>query len=216
VLTARQDHQTSTPGVSNTLLGAHVAALGDSLAASDRGTPVDAETVFDILSNQRRRMVLKLVKSTDAEMSIDVGTLSREIAAREKGTSLEAIDYADRKSVYTSLQQSHLPTMADAGVIAFDERAGTVEATEETAGYTLYLEVVNDEDIPWHGYYLGLAAIAGSLLVAVQLDAAVFGQLSALTVLAFVTVSLLVSAGAHTYFARQRRVSLSPHTEETQ
>lgn len=183
-----------------------MAAIEDVLAIPDRPSAVEAEDAFDVLSNRRRRMVVRILGEASPTETIDVDYLSRQIAAWEEETSIDGIDYADRKSVYTSLQQLHLPAMDEAGVVDFDERAGTITATEETKGYTVYLEVVNEEDVPWHGYYLGLAAISGALLVPIALDVAPFDQLSALTVYAFLTVSLLASAIAHTYFARQRRL----------
>ena len=190
-----------------------MAAIEDVLAIPDRQSAVDAEDAFDILSNRRRRMVVRILEEASPTESIDVDYLSRQITAWEEGTSIDGIDYADRKSVYTSLQQLHLPAMDEAEVIDFDERAGTITATEDTEGYTVYLEVVNDEDVPWHGYYLGLAAISGSLLLALSLDVAPFDNLPVFAVYAFLTVSLLVSAIAHTYFARQRRVNTDPIQE---
>lgn len=190
-----------------------MATIDDVLAIPDRSPTVEAETAFDILSNRRRRMVVRMLEETSPTESIDVDYLSRQIAAWEQGTSMDQIDYTDRKSVYTSLQQLHLPAMDDAGVVDFDKRAGTITATEDTEGYTVYLEVVNDEDVPWHGYYLGLAAISGSLLLALSLDVAPFDNLPVIAVYAFLTVSLLVSAIAHTYFARQRRVNTDPIQE---
>lgn len=183
-----------------------MAAIDDKLAISNRPSAVEAETAFDILSNRRRRMVVRILEEESPTESIDVDYLSRQIAAWEEETSIDGIDYTDRKSVYTSLQQLHLPAMDEAGVVDFDERAGTITATEETEGYTVYLEVINEEDVPWHGYYLGLAAISGALLFPIVLDVAPFDQLPALTVYAFLTVSLLTSAVVHTYFVRQRRL----------
>ena len=190
-----------------------MAAIEDVLAIKNRSPTVEADTAFDILSNQRRRMVVRMLEETSLAEPLDVDYLSRQIAAWEQGTSIDQIDYTDRKSVYTSLQQLHLPAMDEAEVIDFDERAGTITATEDTEGYTVYLEVVNDEDVPWHGYYLGLAAISGSLLLALSLDVAPFDNLPVFAVYAFLTVSLLVSAVAHTYFARQRRVNTDPIQE---
>jgi len=190
-----------------------MAAIEDVLAIKNRSPTVEADTAFDILSNQRRRMVVQMLEETSLAEPLDIDYLSRQIAAWEQGTSIDQIDYTDRKSVYTSLQQLHLPAMDEAEVIDFDERAGTITATEDTEGYTVYLEVVNDEDVPWHGYYLGLAAISSSLLLALSLDVAPFDNLPVFAVYAFLTVSLLVSAVAHTYFARQRRVNTDPIQE---
>ena len=180
--------------------------LKDTSLFSSRELDITEETVFYILSNQRRRLVVYVLKEELGGERVEVGTLARRISAWENDVPSSEVDYSDRKSVYTSLQQHHLPEMDEAGIVNFDERKGVVSTTNMADEFTVYLEIVNSKDIPWHGYYLGLGAIGGSLLVALLLNASPFTQLPALAWTAFLVVALLVSALVHTYTARRRRV----------
>ena len=180
--------------------------LTDTSIFSSRKFDITEETVFYILSNQRRRLVVYVLKKESEGEGVEVGTLARRISAWENDVPGSEVDYSDRKSVYTSLQQHHLPEMDEAGIVDFDERKGVVSTTNMADEFTVYLEIVNSKDIPWHGYYLGLGAIGGSLLVALLLNASPFTQLPALAWTAFLVVALLVSALVHTYTARRRRV----------
>ena len=180
--------------------------LTDTSIFSSREFDITEETVFYILSNQRRRLVVYVLKKESGGERVEVGTLARRISAWENDVPGSEVDYSDRKSVYTSLQQHHLPEMDEAGIVDFDERKGVVSTTNMADEFTVYLEIVNSKDIPWHGYYLGLGAIGGSLLVALLLNASPFTQLPDLAWTAFLVVALLVSALVHTYTARRRRV----------
>jgi hypothetical protein len=96
--------------------------------------------------------------------------------------------------------------MEEAGIVEFDNDRGVVTSTDKIEEFSIYLDVVNEKDIPWHGYYLGLGCIGASLLLALALDAAPFTQLPDLAWIAFLVVALLVSAIVHTYSARRRRL----------
>lgn len=167
---------------------------------------VSEETVFAILGNERRRLVLHALRQRAPDTDVGLGSLAEQVTAWENGITTAEVGADERKSVYTSLQQLHLPKMDEAGIVEFDERSGTVTVTPETREFTVYLEVVNEGDVPWHGYYLGLGVIGASLLVALAADAPPFTMLPDIAWVAFLVVALLVSALAHTYVARQRRI----------
>lgn len=182
----------------------HMGSGGTQLFA-ERRVEIEEEIVFSILSNQRRRLVVQALEQHE-EANIEVGKLARQISAWENDIPSAEVDYTDRKSVYTSLQQLHLPKMDEAEIVEFDQNRGVVRSTDKMDEFTVYLEVVDEKDIPWHGYYLGLGCIGVSLLFALALDAGPFTRLPDLAWIAFLVVALLVSALAHTYSARQRRL----------
>jgi len=76
------------------------------------------------LSNERRRHVLQVVAEHGAQ---SLGTLARRVAARERNTTPDRVDADVRKAVYVTLYQHHLDTLADAGVLAVDDRTNAVE-----------------------------------------------------------------------------------------
>ena len=63
------------------------------------------------------------------------------------------------------------------------------------------MELVHGREISWSQYYLGLAGVATSLLLAVWVDAFPFSQLPELAWMATIVAAFAASAVVHTYFA---------------
>jgi hypothetical protein len=83
----------------------------------------DENEVYDILRNERRRNVLRLL--TDRGDGTTIGDLADRIAEQESGESPPPGD--TRQSVYVSLHQTHLPKLANLGVVDYDREERTVE-----------------------------------------------------------------------------------------
>jgi DNA-binding transcriptional ArsR family regulator len=84
----------------------------------------DVSGAFDLLKDARRRCVLYALESHGRTT---VRELSRRIAAwRSSDDPLPA----DPTTVEISLVHTHLPKLADAGVIQFDRERGSVELAE--------------------------------------------------------------------------------------
>lgn len=169
--------------------------------------------LFDVLSSRRRRHALQALSDAD---SVELGTLAERVAAWENEKPVAAVTSTERKRVYTSLQQSHLPKLEDAGLVTFDKRAGVVEPAPTLEEYDVYLDVVRGNDIPWNEYYLGLSAVGVALLTAVGVDAYPFVLLPDIAWGAFVAVAFFVSACCHTYFAPGMRLGEGDSSPEVQ
>ncbi|MEY7848942.1 hypothetical protein AB7C87_07010 [Natrarchaeobius sp. A-rgal3] len=117
--------------------------------------------IFDLLSNHRRRYAIHYCKREGE--AVELGDLAEHVAAWELDKEIEELTSAERKRVYTSLQQTHLPTLAEAEMVEFDDR--TIELTEKAQELEVYLDIVPGDSIPWGTYYLGLAAF-GFVVVA--------------------------------------------------
>ena len=168
------------------------------------GESISRDDVYEVLANRRRRYAIHYLQHNGDHA--DLGTVAEHVAAWENDLAIEAITADQRKRVYTSLQQFHLPKMEELGVVDYDSRAGMVELTEPAVDLEVYLEVVDDYDVPWSLYYLGLAA-TGSVLIAVSTFG--IGPFRAIPTAAwavFLTVSLAVSSLAHTWVTRRNRL----------
>ena len=165
---------------------------GDSLSIDD---------IFTVLSNERRRLVLRHLKATEGP--VRVRDLSHQVAAWENGVAVEELNYKQRKRAYTSLHQTHLPKLNDCGIIAYDRDRGIVSLTDRVAELDFYLEVVNPNDIPWSQYYLGLAVVSLVLVAARWLGTFPFSALPELAYAGIVAGALAVSAAVHTYYTRK-------------
>ncbi|MFB6175985.1 MAG: hypothetical protein ABEI99_02360 [Halobaculum sp.] len=166
--------------------------------SGDTDGGLEAE-LFEVLSNQRRRFA---VYAVSGEEEVELGTLAKTIAAWENEQPVEQVTSDERKRVYTALQQSHLPKLAEAGLIDYDDRAGLVRPRPELEEYDVYMEVVGGREIPWSEYYLGLSGVAAALTAAVWVGAWPFAALPDVAWLTAVVVAFTVSAAAHTYLSR--------------
>ncbi|MFC6794284.1 hypothetical protein ACFQFH_07895 [Halobaculum halobium] len=158
-----------------------------------------------MLSNRRRRHALHAIAGAENETH-DLGELSERVAAWENEIDVAEVDYAERKRVYTALQQSHLPRLDEVGLVEFDKDRGTVDATPALEDVEIYLDVVRGNEIPWSEYYLGLSGVSAALLLAVWVNAFPFTMVPDLGWFAFVVVAFSVSAAANRYYSRDMKL----------
>ncbi len=128
-------------------VGAAEALLDGDTGASD----VSRDDMFEILSNRRRRYVLHLLKDAD-DGRADLSAVAEQVAAWEHDTTPEQLSYDQRRSVRTTLYQHHAPKMDETGVVEFDERDQTLELSEGTEAFDVYLEPTGEE-LPWGVYF---------------------------------------------------------------
>ncbi|MGM0604955.1 MAG: DUF7344 domain-containing protein [Halobacteriota archaeon] len=122
------------------------------------------DTVFDLLSNSRRRFVLHYLKREDGPVSLS--DLAAQIASVENDIPVEDLTSQQRKRTYVSLYQTHIPKLEDAGAIEYDSESGLVilaDGADEISGYFR-----QESTIPWQQYYLALVVIGVSLFVIVN------------------------------------------------
>ena len=187
-------------------------ALGGAETTTSTTQRLSEDELFEMLSNARRRYVMHtLIREGDR---VDVGSLSEQIAAWEDDRTLDEITSKDRKRVYTALQQTHLPKMDRAGVIDYDHNRGTVAPTQELENVEIYMDVVRGREIPWSDYYIGLTALIAIVLGGTALGIAPFTAVPSTAWMAFVVVTLAVSAVAHRYFSRRNRLGLTAEPPE--
>lgn len=175
-----------------------------SRSSAEKTTDLDKETVFDILSNQRRRHTLHYLLREDRP--VELRELSTQISAWENGVTPEEISHQERKRVYTALRQTHLPKMADEGVLEYHKSRGVIEPNGDVDRLEFYLDVVPEKEISRGEYYLGLSIVASGLVAAVAVDAVPFDALPDIAWMAIIVAAFLVSAAVDLYFERNRRL----------
>lgn len=84
-----------------------------------------ADTVFGLLSNERRRYVLTLLGLEGRPLSLKM--IATEIATRNTSESSKRVPEELYRSIYVSLYQNHVPRLADAGVVEYDDDERVVE-----------------------------------------------------------------------------------------
>ena len=151
---------------------------GVGTAAAD----LSRDQVFDLLANTRRRCVLHYLRRVEG-----------------------AAD--QRKRVYTSLQQTHLRKLEDAGIVEYDDEAARVHPTEATGDIEVYLEVVPGQAFPWREYYLALGAVSSALVIVVWANVGPFGLLPDIGLAGLLAAVLTLSSVAHVHYERNMRLS---------
>lgn len=101
----------------------------------DEGTrnPDDLNLIYDVLSNYRRRQMLRLLEA-EPDDSATIPDLASTIAAWEMDIDdPDAVSYDERKSVQSTIYQHHAPKMADAGLVEFDKRTSRLALADRAA-----------------------------------------------------------------------------------
>lgn len=166
---------------------------------SDGSLPDDE--IFDVLQNERRRLVLQYLRQHGGPVSL--GDLASHVAAAEYDCAFEDVTSAQRKRVYTTLQQSHLPRMDEAGIVAFDDDDGVISRTPQTEELTVYLEIVPEGEFPWREYYLSFGAISLAVMAVLWVGVYPFTLIPPLIWGTVMAAVLTLSALYHTFVARE-------------
>ena len=172
--------------------------------STTRDESLSEETIFEVLSNRRRRFAIHALKHADGP--IQVKRISERVAAWEHGIEPDAVDYDQRRNVHSTLKRTHLPMLDEHGVIEYDEEANVVAPTAALSDLDIYIEVLRGREIPWSQYYLGLAAVAASVLLAVQAGVAGFAVFEPLAVSVFTVTVFAVSSMIHYYYGERARL----------
>lgn len=187
-----------------------------SLRNGDEVEDVDLsqDQIFEVLSNERRRMVLHYLTRSDTEDRVPLRVLVDHVAAWENDIMIEELRSDDRKCVYSALRQSHLPKLNREGLIEFDPTNSEVALREPAEEVETYLQYAPGNDIAWSQLYLVLSligvAVVGFTWIGITAVAGVSGWTLALGI---VLVFLVVSA-FHLAQTRKNRIGTSYEVEQ--
>lgn len=178
----------------------------ETVTGTARETELDRDVIFDVLSNGRRRYAIEYLKGHDEDETIELADLVDYIAARENDTTVGQVNYKQRKRVYSSLRQTHLPKLGDCGLVEYDRDRGTIALADGVRTVQMHLEYVPEDDIPWCYHYLGLAAVMGTVVGLVWLGVYPFDDLTTAGFGTILTAAFGVSAVVHTIHTKQNEL----------
>jgi len=170
---------------------ANVDSRGDRPALSrDEG--------YALLANRRRRYVIDDLH--DRDEPVGLGLLAERVAAWEHDVPLAAVDSGQRKSVYTSLLQTHLPKLEAAGIVTYDADRKVVALAPSADALERYAASRSND--AWYRYYFVGSVLGGLLLVTTWLGAIPLGRVGGLVneslivaLFALVTLGYLLRGG---------------------
>ena len=155
-------------------------SIGDVKERSD-DRALDPSDIHDVLRNDRRRLVLEQLQSSEASQTVrDLAEFIAGVEADERPPPRNV-----RQSVYVSLHQTHLPKLDDLGIVTYDSSAKEVSLAQHADEVAIYMEVVPKYGLSWGEYYVGVGLLgiltllgdAVGVPVLAGFDAAVLGGL---------------------------------------
>jgi len=173
---------------------------------SESGTgDLDQDTVFDLLSSARRRFVLYYLRDTDR--TVELGELADEVAAWENDTAIDALTSQQRKRVYVSLYQTHIPKLEAEGIIEYNSDSGAVSLAPDANEMGAFLNA-ETEEVPWQDFYLGLVVLSVLFYAVVSLNVWLFAGLGEVIAGGVIVGAFGVLALSHYVYTRLSGPSL--------
>lgn len=160
----------------------------------DERPSLSIDEMLELLKNERRRIVLKYLVNQEEQTVL--GDLADHVTAVENDVDVQEITSNQRKRVYVSLYQFHLPKMNDMGVIEYKQKRGTISLTEQ--GKKLYSQH-EERHSPSRDWYRAYFVLAGIGLSAVLLSTFIGSTALAIGLFTVHVVLLVVVATVHAY-----------------
>lgn len=174
---------------------------GDS--TDPEGGELPRDEIFHLLSNDRRRYLLHCLMQAEGD-SVSLREASRMVAAWENNVPATEVESQMRRRVYIALQQTHLPTLDDRGVVEYSETGSEIELSDRIDDLRVYLE--NKRDIPWSEFYLGMGALLAALTALFWIDLPFFAAVPDIAWAAIVAGIFTATAAVHVYIDERMRL----------
>lgn len=100
---------------------------------------ISLDVIFNTLSNKRRRLAIEFLRRKDK--STDLSELSEHIAAVENDKPVAEVTTSERKRVYISLYQAHIPKMEDVGILDFEQDRNGIKLLPRASQLFPYLDI---------------------------------------------------------------------------
>jgi hypothetical protein len=108
----------------------------------------DPSEVFDLLKPERRQAVVDVLASVE-KGPISVSNLAEEVAAIEYACTPTELSSQQRKRVYIALSQVHLPRLAEAEIVSYDDDRKLVDKgsrfRELRRVYTILIDALTED-----------------------------------------------------------------------
>lgn len=114
------------------------------------------DAVFDLLSNRRRRFILAYLSERGTPVTLK--DLTAHIAAWENGVEIDEVTDEQRKRVYVSVYQTHIPRLEAASLVRYDPDTGLVELTDNITTVWRHLPTEDAAEPLWR-VYLAVALV---------------------------------------------------------
>ncbi|WP_436346892.1 DUF7344 domain-containing protein [Natronorubrum sp. FCH18a] len=162
--------------------------------------------LFDVFSNARRRRAVQYLKRQGG--SCDLAPLVEQVAAWENGIDPDEVTRTQRRRVYISLYQTHLPMLEEHGIVDWDPDDHAIELLPGDDVFEPYLDHRLENQRPWHRVYASVTALG---VIAIALSWLSIGPLTATVApaIALVLCLLVLAVSVAQHVSRRPELELS-------
>lgn len=146
-------------------------------ATQANNSELAAIDIHDVLSNERRKMVLEFLRENGGKMS--ARELSERIAEIETGESPPPRNI--RQSAYVSLHQTHLPKLDELDIVDYEADSKDVYLNDRADEVSVYMETVPKFGLAWSEYYVGISILAVLTLFAAEYGVPLIAAIGSVT-----------------------------------
>lgn len=118
-------------------------------------------------------MVLYYLRTHDETATVN--ELAEQIAAWENEIDVDELSSQQRKRVYVSLYQTHLPKLAETNIVDYDVDEGTVRLTDQAGEIDAFLKPKARSGYPQKRHYIGIILVAGVAMILGILGTSILG-----------------------------------------
>ncbi len=111
-------------------------------SSSSRSDGLSHDVIFTLLSQRHRRAVLDLLLAQDRTLTLR--DLRNEIVEREHSTEITELDDEQAKQTMVSLHHVHIPKLAEADIVTYDQDRMIVEPTEKLEQMESFLSCASE------------------------------------------------------------------------
>ncbi|ELY49493.1 DUF7344 domain-containing protein [Natronorubrum sulfidifaciens] len=161
--------------------------------------------LFDVFSNARRRRTVQYLKRQGGDC--DLAPLVEQVAAWENEISPDEVTRTQRRRVYISLYQTHLPMLEEHGIVDWDPDDHAIELLPGDDVFEPYLDQRLEDDRPWHRLYMSVTSLG---VVALTLSWLSVGPLTATAAptIALALCLLVLAVAVAQHVSRRPRIDL--------
>ncbi|AFZ74114.1 DUF7344 domain-containing protein [Natronobacterium gregoryi] len=124
--------------------------------------------LFDVFSNARRRRTVQYLKRQGGDC--DLAPLVEQVAAWENDTEPDDVTRTQRRRVYISLYQTHLPMLEEHGIVDWDPDGHYIKLLPSEEVFEPYLDRQLGADRAWHLAYLTATTLGAVALTTAWLS----------------------------------------------
>lgn len=151
--------------------------------------------IFEVLQNSRRRLVIEYLMTSDGTASVN--ELADHVASIENDVPPEQLTAKQRKRVYVSLHQFHLPKLHEMNIVDLHEEGTEVARGSRATEAEHYLESDGGPSRNWALYYGGLGVVGTVVVVLYWLNVPPFAAVSPMLLTLGIVVAVMALVGLH-------------------